>query len=154
MNGASRKSPKERIAGCAVFLIVYGLALMFLFGTGSEEYERTKACTAVTAGTVQSVRESYHTGRSGGHTRKAEIIPDEVGVFTTEILHSDTSAWHEYKQGETVKVFYDPADSSNYYIEHARPGDSFRSGIYLFLPALGVCGFICLRAAGDMKRGA
>ena len=140
------KSPKQRIAGYVLFLAVYGLALMFLFGTGSEEYERTKACTAVTMGTVQTVRERYHTGRSGGYTWEAEVVPDEEGIFTVPVLHSGVSAWHEYSEGERVKIFYDPADSANRYIEHARPGDSFKLGIYLFLPALTVCGLITARA--------
>ena len=57
MAAAARKSPGQRIAGSIAFLVVFGLILVFLFGTPTDEYEKTKACTAEM--TVQTVRRHY-----------------------------------------------------------------------------------------------
>ena len=63
-------------------------------------------------------------------------------------LHSG----HKYREGETVKIFYDPSDSSNSYVQYARPGDSFKYGIMFFLPALLINGILIFRAVRDKRR--
>ncbi|MCR5021598.1 hypothetical protein [Ruminococcus sp.] len=72
-------------------------------------------CTATMWGFVTDVDENrvYKNPTSYSATVTSDSVPDmEFRSIVT---------YHEYKVGDKVKIFYDPDDMKNYYIEYAEP---------------------------------
>ena len=126
------RDPKHLRNGAVMsFLFGIGMLLMGIIGY-SDERAMVKKCTAETTGTVTSVQAFY--GAKNTNSYVATVVPGDTSIFGADTLES-TRTSHKYYIDEGVKIWYDPSDTSNYYIQYEKPdatGYSLMTGAALF----------------------
>lgn len=98
-------------------LLLIGGGIKFAF-----YYQTTSKCSAETYGTVVAVEEERHSSyRHGPYIDYvATVEPADSSIFGRSSLRSAKTDY-AYEKWETVRIYYNPSDSSKYYIQHAYP---------------------------------
>ena len=128
-------------------LVGAAMVLYGIFGF-SQQRQRVRRCTAETSGIVVSVEQLSHPyrdyGRSARHLLyRASIEPTNEDIFGSAQLFTDKTEY-VYKKDEKVSIYYDPTDTSCYYIEHAKPSATGYTMISCGLILMAVGGVFCL----------
>ena len=115
-------------------------------------YQTTSNCTAEAYGTVIAVEETRHRSYRHGPTIDyvATVQPADSSVFSKSVLIS-TKTDYKFEKGETVSIYYNPSDSSQYYIQHADPAQS--SLIYVITGAVVLVAGLILLVVPKVKKG-
>ena len=92
-----------------VLFLIYCVISFFNYKSSMEE------CTSVISGVVTDVEKKSNLRH--GYDYKAYVTSENDPSMKFESL----STKHKYVEGESVKIYYNPNDISNYYIEGAAP---------------------------------
>lgn len=108
-----------------ITLLVTGLFMIIWGAVGSFiSNPVTSKCTAVTYGIVTDVKvEKEHSYRHTSTSYIATVEPEDSSIFNRPSLVSGRSV-HSYAKGDRIKIYYDPSDPLNNYIDHANPTTS------------------------------
>ena len=118
--GSRKRTPSTALS--AVILVGALIAMVFfMMSSRGEKKVRIEDCTAETTGVVTDVIRSGT--KHPGYYYFSVVKPDNSELFGGRELRSESSQ-HQYHEGDIVKIFYDPDDTSAFYIEHSSPPGS------------------------------
>ena len=124
---------------CATLFLFYCVVSFFSYKISMDK------CSSVMMGVVTDVEKKNDTRH--GYNDKAYVAPQNA----PDVRLETPSTKHEYTKGESVKIYYDPNDSANYYIEGAEPTRKDLSMIITLLTLL-IVGYVVLIVKGMQYR--
>lgn len=148
------RNPKERIFWSRFRIITLFIFTVIAIIANTGKFLSSGRCTAQTMGTVINVVETRTGGARRFQTTEYTplVRPADGSVFSDKELFSNERVSHHYRIGDVVKIFYEPGNISNYYIQYARPGDIARIMTIALLIDLVIDGTILFFAKRDRKR--
>lgn len=129
-NRTAFRTPAQK-KGVGILFILLGL-LAFAVGLSSfiSMSSMKNRCTVYEVGTAVRVNSKRVNSRHGSHTEyQAYFEVDESSPMHGVLVISPWTR-KQFREGEHVKVFYDPGDTSVYYVDGAAP-DSGIPGVII-----------------------
>ena len=114
-----KQKQKNKPDRLKIGLIVFTFVLSAVFAVASglfmkDHIHRKNHCTAEIVGEVTNVS-TWRTGSRRHHYHgKADVVVKSDGVFPSQTIH--TTSYYIAKQ-KSVKIFYDPENTKEYYFE-------------------------------------
>lgn len=148
------QTPEDMKRTGIIFIIFAAVILVVGIGATVSSARTRAQCTAYVSGVIREVnskdvRTKKHRGYRT-HTEYQAVVSlethSQLGV--TEM----TSGWtrKHYREGDFIKVYYDPADPAVYYMEGNEPENGI--GMIVFSLIFGAVGFILCKRGIDERR--
>lgn len=125
------QTPAQKRLSGILFMVLGAITLIVALSANANFAKMKNRCTAQEIGKVVDVEyKTVRSGRTGSHTEyRAKIQFDEGTAFGSSSVSSEWTR-KRYSNGSAVRVYYDPNDTSLYYVDGAAP-DSGVGGIIL-----------------------